>query len=293
MHLFNRRRFIGHAAAASALGLSGSSLLLGCAGKKTTAHIEEGMKLAKLDKISVQLYTLRNEMQVSVPNVLASLSEIGFDSVEFAGYFDNSPSAIRTMLDDNGLTAPSVHTPIEAMLESAEQQLEAASTIGHNYIIVPWLNDSFRNGIDGYKRVSEQLNQIGAKCAEEGIQLAYHNHAFEFEELEGRIPYDVMLEECDADLVKMQLDLFWITEAGKDPLAYFDRYPGRFDLCHVKDRMADGTMVSVGQGVIDFASIFDASAQAGLRHYVVEHDNPEDAMTSVRSSYDYLAALEF
>ena len=107
------------------------------------------------------------------------------------------------------------------------------------------------------------------------------------------MPYDVMLEECDPQLVKMELDLFWITNGGKDPIAYFDRYPGRFHLCHVKDRTSDGKMVSVGAGVIDFASIFAKSDEAGLKYYVVEHDNPDDAMASARASYQHLSGLEF
>jgi sugar phosphate isomerase/epimerase len=197
------------------------------------------------------------------------------------------------MLDDTGLTSPSAHIALEPMLESGDSLIEAAGIIGHEYIVIPWLNESYRSSIDSYRSVCSQLNELGQKCKASGVKLAYHNHAFEFETVDGQVPFDVMLDECDPDLVNMELDLFWITEGGQDPLAYFAKYPGRFPLCHVKDRMNDGTMVSVGSGAIDFAKTFAMSDTAGLKYFIVEHDNPEDALASVKSSYDYLSSLEF
>ncbi len=290
MGRINRRRFIGQAAAASLLGVTASSLL-GCAEKAAEQSASKVSAAKMLDKISVQLYTLRNEMKEGVPAVLTSLNEIGYDQVEFAGYFDHSPAQIRQMLDDAGLTSPSAHISLEQMLDGGDDHIEAAGIVGHEYLIVPWMNESLRGSVESYKNVCGQLNDLGRKCKAGGVKLAYHNHAFEFEALDGQIPFDVMLEECDPELVNFQLDLFWITDGGQDPLAYIAKYPGRFPLCHVKDRMADGSMVDVGKGVIDFEKIFSMADTAGLKYFVVEHDNPDDALASVRASYEYLSAL--
>lgn len=295
MSLLSRRRFISQAAVASVCGVSAASTFLGCAGKSESAATvaTRTMPIHSLDHISVQLYTLRSLMKESVPDVLSSVRQIGFDQVEFAGYFDHSPADIRKMLDDNGLRSPSSHVSLEQMLADPEGQIETAKVIGQEYVIVPFIAQSLRSTIDGYKTVSGQLNELGAKCQSAGIKLGYHNHAFEFETLEGQVPYDVMMAECDPELVAMQLDIFWIVESGANPIDYFNRYPGRFQLCHVKDRAGDGTMVDVGNGVIDFGSLFAMSETAGLQYYVVEHDNPGDPMESVRASFNHLKALQF
>lgn len=295
MSTLNRRTFLGRAAVAAVVGSTTASSLVGCARGADSAGAAAAAVAGprKLDKISIQLYTLRSLMKAGVEPVLSGVAEIGYDQVEFAGYFDHSPAEIRAMLDANGLVAPSVHVPLETMLADPDGSIEAATVIGHEYIVVPYIAENLRSDLDGYRKVCAQLNEIGATCKSAGIQLGYHNHDFEFSELEGAVPYDVMLEECDPQLVKMELDLFWITNGGKDPIAYFDRYPGRFHLCHVKDRTSDGKMVSVGAGVIDFASIFAKSDEAGLKYYVVEHDNPDDAMASARASYQHLSGLEF
>ncbi len=113
---------------------------------------------------------------------------------------------------------------------------------------------------------------MGESCREAGLRFGYHNHDFEFETIDGQIPFDVLLDETDPGLVDFELDLFWITKGGEDPLRYFERYPGRFTLCHVKDMAAGGEMVDVGAGGIDFAAIFARAEQAGLKHFFVEHD---------------------
>ena len=126
-----------------------------------------------------------------------------------------------------------------------------------------------------------------------GITFGYHNHDFEFRPLEGTNGYDVLLAGTDPKLVSLQMDLYWITRAGKDPLQYFAKYPGRFFSVHVKDKNAAGDMVAVGEGQLPFAKYFAQSAQAGIQHYFVEHDSPTDAMASITTSYKALAALDY
>lgn len=293
----NRRTFIKSSAAA---GLGSMYVLAGCAGDAdsstssdqpdTTATAMQGQTL---DRIGVQLYTLRSLLADDFEGTMEQVAAIGFDEVEFAGYYDRSPEDVKALLDRLGLVAPSAHIGMNLFEEDADAVIAAAQTIGHHYLIIPWLAPPQRESIDLYKQHAAFMNEVGQKCKDAGLQLAYHNHDFEFNETDGQIPYDVLLEDTDSDLVKMQMDLFWITEAGQDPLAYFARYPGRFPLCHVKDRTAEGEMTSVGNGAIDFATIFAQSEEAGLEHYIVEHDNPEDPMASITASYNYLKDLQF
>ena len=134
------------------------------------------------------------------------------------------------------------------------------------------------------------FNEVGAKIKDAGMQFAYHNHEFEFEAIDGTLPIDVLMGETDPELMAMELDLCWAFAAGADHVAFFEKYPGRTHLCHVKDYTHDGEMRDVGQGDIDFASIFAHADEAGLKHYIVEHDNPDDPIESIRNSYDYLTS---
>ena len=230
-------------------------------------------------------------MAEDVEATLRLVSETGYSEVEFAGYFGHSPTAIRALLDGLGLDAPSAHVGAELFGEDQGAALETANVVGHRYLVLPWLPPAQRGSLDGYRRLAEQMNRVGEACHRAGIQFAYHNHDFEFEPVEGRRPYDVLLEACDPKLVEMQIDLFWIRHAGGDPLRYFEAHPGRFSSCHVKDMDGEGNMVDVGAGEIDFAAIFAHAETAGLRHYFVEHDQPGDPAASIAASYRHLAAL--
>ncbi len=245
-----------------------------------------------LEQIGVQLYTVRGLMEKDVAGTLEQVAAIGYDEVEFHDCFDHNPEEIKSLLDQFGLAAPAAHVGIDRLRDEFDAVLEEAQTVGHRYLVCPWLDEDERT-LAHYKELAPFFNEVGAACKEAGIQFAYHNHDFEFEVTDGQVPYDLLLDETDADLVQMELDLFWITKGGHDPMAYFERYPGRFSLCHVKD-MADGeTMVSVGEGNIDFGRIFAQSEQAGLVHYFVEHDNPDDPIASIAASYAHLKELRF
>ncbi len=246
--------------------------------------------LARLDPIGVQLYTIRDLVRDDMAAALSAVADIGYSEVEFAGYFDHDPVEIRSWLDGAGLTAPAAHVfPLE--VDHLEPVLESASVLGHRYLVVPWIPSEQRETLDGYRRVAERFNTVALAVREAGLQFAYHNHHFEFEPIDGQVPFDVLLEETDPDLVQIELDLFWIIHGGGDPYDYFARYPGRYPLVHVKDRLADGAMVDVGDGAIDFAAIFSRSEQAGIRHYFVEHDRPDDPLESLRRSYAYLEGM--
>ena len=249
---------------------------------------------ARLEKIGLQLYTVRKAMQTDVEGTLTRVAATGYKEVEFAGYFGKSPTDIKAMLDRLGLSAPAVHVGSLAP-EQWRASLDAANTIGHRYVVVPWIPAEERATLDGWKRVAERYNRAAADARAAGLQFAYHNHDFEFAPVEGRIPYDVLLENTDPQLVQLEIDLYWITKGGQDPLAYFQRWPGRVPLVHVKDSAGppDNKMMDVGAGTIDWKRIFARREQAGIRHYFVEHDEPSDLFASIKASYDYLKRLEF
>ena len=239
-------------------------------------------------------------MARDVERTLAAVARIGYGEVEFAGYFGRSPAEIRTALEAEGLTAPAAHLSLEELRSSFDEAADAAAEIGHRYLVLPFLGGAERPGgdgatgsalVDGYRRLADEFNQLGARCREAGLVFGYHNHDFELEEVNGLRLLDVMIENTDPELVCYELDFYWLVHGGADPFDYFSRYPGRFDLCHVKDRTADGEMADVGAGEIDFEAIFERADEAGLIHYFVEHDAPGDPMGSVRASYGHLASF--
>jgi len=267
----------------------------------------------KIAKVGVQLYTARDAMKIDFAGTIGKVAAIGYKEIEFAGYFDHSPKDVRALLDKVGLTAPACHVGYDVVENKWPETLEAAKAIGQQYVVCPWIDEKQRNAPDGYKRAAELFNKAGEASKKAGIQFAYHNHYFEFEpdkNLGGKFPYDFLLESTDPNLVKMEMDLCWISVAGQDPVAYFKRYPGRFPLVHVKDMKklpnvkpdqvasltmehVETEMTSVGDGVIDWKHIFAAADIGGIQHYFVENDAPKEAFADLTASYKYLSQLRF
>lgn len=246
----------------------------------------------RLDRIGVQLYTVRKALVQDFDGTLARLAAIGFREVEFAGYHGKRPAEVRDALSRHHLDAPASHVALEELETGWDAAAAAATEVGHRWLVVAWIDAARRKTLDDYKRVGEVFTRIGTQARAAGLRFAYHNHAFEFAPLEGRVPYDVLLESTDPAVVEFELDLYWITDGGSDPLAYFARWPGRFPLVHVKDKAADGTMADVGAGRIDWKAILHQRKEAGIRHYFVEHDDPPDPFASVAASYAYLNCLD-
>ncbi len=284
----DRRRFVQNSL--------GAGLLLARAGRAAAAGIR-----TLPEAWGLQLYTVRSLMARDVERTLAAVARIGYGEVEFAGYFGRSPAEIRTALEAEGLTAPAVHLSLEELRSSFDEAVDAAAEIGHRYLVLPYLAGPERPGgdgatgsavVDGYRRLADEFNRLGARCRDAGLLFAYHNHDFELEEVDGVRLLDVMIENTDPELVRYEVDFYWLVHGGGDPFDYFSRYSGRFDLCHVKDRTEEGEMADVGAGAIDFEAIFERSDEAGLIHYFVEHDAPADPIGSVRASYEHLRSFD-
>ncbi len=271
-------------------GLAGLSLAPWLA---SCAREEEPVPGRTLSNIGIQLYTVRDQMAIDVRTTLTALAEIGYKEIEFAGYFDHSPAEIRTMLDDLGLTSPSAHAPIDMLRDAPETVIETWLEIGHEYVVMPWLTPEQRDTLDKYRAHAEIFNEFAELCTPAGLTFAYHNHEFEFEPIDGVLPMDLLLSEVDASLMQVELDFYWTAFAGIDPFEYFEKHPGRFPLCHVKDMAEDRSMADVGAGTIDFASLFAASEQAGLKHYFVERDDATDSLASAANSFAGVSAIEF
>ena len=268
--------------------MAGVGVSVACAGSRIRAPG------SRLDKIGLQLYTVRDQMKADFEGTLARVAEIGYKEVEFAGYFNHTPADVRAILDKHGLSAPSTHVG-DISPDAWKAALDAAHAIGHEYIVVPWIPVERRKTLDDWKQVAADFNRAAQAAHDAGIQFAYHNHDFEFPKVEGQVPYDVLLQNTDPKLVQLEIDLYWITKAGQDPLAYFARWPGRVPLVHVKDSAGppDHKMVDVGQGKIDWKRIFAKKDQAGIKHAFVEHDQPPQPFEDIAVSYRNLKALEF
>jgi sugar phosphate isomerase/epimerase len=293
--MLDRRTFLGAGAMAAAAVLA--------------PRLTWAAESHRIEKVGVQLYTVRDDMKRDFDGTIAKVASIGYKEVEFAGYFDHTPQQVRATLDHNGLVAPSVHVDYKSLGDRFPQVIADSKVIGHQYIVNPWIDDDIRKDPDGWKRAAEVFNKCGEACKKAGLQFAYHNHHFEFIQVHGKYAYDILLEETDPKLVQMEMDLCWITIARQDPMKYFARYPGRVPMVHVKDvkvvppvekpgepvdfEKVFPQLTSVGDGVIDWKKIFEHSKEAGIKHYFVENDYPKKSFEDIRASYEYLEKLRW
>lgn len=240
--------------------------------------------------VGLQLYTIRDAMDADVPGSLKKVSDLGYKYLELASYSDAkfygyAPAEFRKMAEDLGMEVLSSHTQVEAAgitLDNAKIMADAHAELGAKYCVQPWVEEVDRN-IESYKLMIGDWNEVGRIMKNVGIQFGYHNHNFEFMEIEGMIPYyDIFMPEMDADLITMEIDLFWVSKAGQDPVEMFNKYPGRFKLFHLKDMhtneapffdVTKDDIAAVGAGVIDFKRILAAKEVAGMEHLFVEDDN--------------------
>ena len=278
--LQTRREFLGTVGA-----------LLVSAGLPPTRASGSRSHVTKLDPIGLQLYTVRDAMKKDFAGTLARVAQIGYQEVEFAGYFGHSPQEISSLLKRNGLASPSAHIGMPVLGPEWDRTIADALVVGHQYLVCPWIDEKYRT-VDGFKLVAELFNHAGERAKSAGIQFAFHNNTYEFTPVSGKIPYDLLLAETEPALVVMEMDVFWLRNGGADPVDYFSRYPGRFQMLHIKDMDAAKKMVDVGKGVIDWKAILRARKLAGTKHMFVEHDAPKDPFASIADSLAYLRSLE-
>ncbi|TWR29771.1 sugar phosphate isomerase/epimerase [Mucilaginibacter pallidiroseus] len=278
---------------------------------KTTGMLSAGLLMApdlfarNKKYIGLQLYTVRDAMAKDPVGTLKRVAGIGFNSVEGATYtgtqkfYGMEPAEYKKVLSDNGLIMPSAHYMLGEGMPAVkgtisnewQKAVDDAAAAGVKYMVCAYLLDSERGTLSHYKETANKLNKAGEICKKAGIQLCYHNHDFEFVKQDGKLPYEMLLNNTDEKLVKMEMDLYWMYRAKQDPIALFNRYPGRFPLWHVKDM--DSTpkqmFTEVGNGVIPFKKIFANAKKAGLQYFFNEQDvTPGDPFDSITKSYAYI-----
>lgn len=249
---------------------------------------------AGIGKIGLQLYTVRRELQKDFEGTLAQVAAIGYSEVEFAGYYDRSPQRVKGLLTRNNISAPSSHMQLPAMRQNLDKLIEAAKIIGHDYLVLAYLMPAERKTIDDFKQVAYSLNMAGETCSKAGITLAYHNHDFEFVPMGGDIPYNTLLKGTDPNLVKLELDLYWLTKAKQPVAEVLAKLKGRVPLVHIKDM--DNTpkqfFTEVGRGIIDYKSLLAEAQRTGVKHFFVEQDEcPGSPLDSIKISYDFLSHI--
>jgi sugar phosphate isomerase/epimerase len=277
---------------------------------KTSGLLTAGLlmnpsELLKFKKAAgIQLYTLR-ELIVKDPSaVIKNVAMAGYKEVEMFGlaadqrFFGRSVKDFASLLQQNNLVSPSGHYMPEKFLfengsdDEVKKLCDVGHTMGHQYIVIPWMAEERRKTIDQYKKLALRINKAGEICKAANLKLAYHNHDFEFFDLNGQKGYDVLLKETDASLLQMEMDIYWVVSAGYDPVEIFKANPGRFPMLHVKDmdKVNKKMNTEVGNGSINFKKIFKCAKIAGVKHYYVEQENnyKPDILSSIKASSNHL-----
>jgi sugar phosphate isomerase/epimerase len=262
------------------------------------------------DQISIQLFTLRDQLAIDFEGTIAALAEIGYTKVEHAGFVGRTVTEFKAVLDANGIVASSGHVSIPQPFDPAawSQSLADANVLGSRFIVHPFFGIDFATGevtrtTAPWRAFARDLNRAGRMARDAGLKLGYHNHNWEFFRLTddpSRTAYDVLADVTDPDLVHLQLDLFWATRGARDPVDLIRQNKGRVLQYHVKDLNQAGSFEDPGQGLIDFARIFRHSREAGVKEYIVERDDagtpprrPEDALDTARVGYEFLRTIRF
>jgi sugar phosphate isomerase/epimerase len=253
-------------------------------------------------EVGLQLYSIRDSMK-NVKGTIEKVGAMGYKIIEAANYGDGKiygmePAEFKALCDANGLNFLSAHcgqaVPDSANWDAAmawwDTCIAAHKAAGVKYIVQPFMDKVGYESLAGLQRYCDYFNAVGEKCNAAGIRFGYHNHSGEFADLEGQTIYDFMLKNTDPAKVMFEMDLYWITEGGKNPVDYFNAYPGRFELWHVKDLRELGG----ADAKMDFKPIFENAAKAGMKHYIVEveefNSNPLDG---VKQSLDFLLNAEY
>lgn len=305
---YKRRNFIRTTGLITAGGLILPQWACNDAPSSETENEEEEMDSPEattmapsIPNFGIQLYTLRDVFPQDVKGVLKQVADMGYTQIE--GYESDqgifwgmSNTEWKAYLDELGLTMVSSHCNVN---ENFEEKAAQAGEIGMKYLISP--SEGAQKFIDDFKKIADKFNQKGAICKQNGLRFAYHNHAYSFEELDGQMPQDVMMENSDPDTVDYEMDIYWVVTGGADPIAYLNKYPDRWRLCHVKDRKQgvspDNHEAScdLGTGQIDFPSILKVAEEKGMEYYIVEQELYENStpIQSARADAEYMKNFRF
>ena len=287
-----------------------------------------------LKSIGVQLFSLPKLLDLDFRGGIKLLSKLGYKEVELygpypfspdavksgwkaitpalgfsgSGYFGHSAQEVKSILDEYGIRATSIHLNMETLQTRMEQIGAASEIIGFEYVGIPSIPQEMRTSLDDYQSIAEEFNTIGESAKNVGLKFAYHNHGYGLQEINGKIPLNIILDQTDPELVFFELDVFWTMAGGADSIAYLEAYPGRYHLMHLKDMKekaqfsGDGGdpsqwielfpfMTTAGEGILDLKSIIAAGKQNGVKHFYVEQDMVEQPEIALKKSIDYLKSI--
>ncbi len=284
MAISRRSMLRGAAGAAVAVGAAGA--LPGVASAEDAGAAHWGLRVPK-DKISIQLYTLRSVLEVDLEGTLDALADIGYRKVELAGTYGRSAAEFRKILDRRHIRATSTHVGIDGDIDQA---IADAKILGNRQSNVAYANFGT---IAEWQTFAGRLEAAGKAYRRAGIGFGYHNHNHEFQAIDGVRPYDVLTRGTTRRNVTFEMDLYWVVAGGADPVREFYRIAGRVKQYHVKDRAPDGGFADLGEGTIDFPRIFRANWPLEVNEYIVENDEPVDALKCAETGYNYLAKVRF
>jgi sugar phosphate isomerase/epimerase len=277
--------------------IQSTALAVAGAGLVNSTFADAGSKYK--NKVGLQLYSLRDVINKDPKGVLKSVADFGYKELETFGYRDGklfgmSVKEYGDYVKSLGMKTISGHYGIDLLDKGWDKTCADAKSLGQDYVVVPWLNKEFYSSMDVLKKTCASINKAAEVAKESGLKMGYHNHAFEFEQVEGQVMFDVMLKELDAKLVSIEMDIFWVVNAGQDPIAYFEKYPGRFTQWHVKDmdKSDKNRNADVGTGTIDWKKIFAASKKSGMEHFYIEQETyPNNSTESIKNSIKNLLGI--
>lgn len=321
--MLNRRSFIKTSATAAAVTLVAPSLMAAL------------NSYSDIKNIGLQLWSIAKELEKDFTGSLEMLAQIGYKEVELfgpypfstqkdkdswktaaamvgfsqSGYFNHTAKEFKEILDSKGLSTNAMHVGLDTLRNNLGKTAEAAHILGQQYAGIAFIPEDERRTLDGYKRMADEFNVIGEKAKALGIRFYYHNHGYGLKEMEGKIPFDLILERTDPSLVYFEMDIFWNTAGGADPIKYFDNNPGRYKLMHVKDMTkqvrfsGDGGnpqqwvelfpyITDAGSGVLDLKAILSHAKKAGVESFIIENDVITKPKESLEKAYKYLSSLE-
>ncbi len=254
-----------------------------------------------LNEFGIQLYTLRDDMPKDPKGVLKQLASFGYKQIEsFEGaqgmFWGMSHTDFKKYMDELGMTIVSSHFDPK---KDAEKKATQAAEIGMKYLIVPYVGAQKK--WDDWKKLADEFNRLGGICKKAGVGFAYHNHAYTFEAMDGKMPQDYLMENTDPALVDFQMDIYWVVTGGADPIAYLQKYPNRFRLCHVKDRLKGAPATEheascdLGTGQIDYPKVLKVASENGMQYYIVEQERYDNStpLKSAQADAEYLKKLVF
>lgn len=263
---------------------------------EATQEVAEIVPEVIAKNIGVQAYSVRDALGEDFAGTMKKLADIGYKYIEAYGLevdgklLGMDPADYRKVVEDLGMEMLATHCTYFTA-DQAEQMRDASLAAGVRYLIIPYLNDNMRSD---YEAIAQNLNQIGEKLQGSGLTFGYHNHDFEFfPTTDGRIPMEILIEGTQPELVTFEADLYWVTKGGADPMELINKYPGRFNLFHVKDANEALEQTTVGTGIVDFSTILKAQETSGWQYYFVEDERTDDPFGNLKGAFDYLNQADF